>query len=101
MERPANRKPGKVKLSEQERKARQEALKNEPKDAKFKRLASRRVPKALKAISVIGNLANRQLYQYSDAQRVAICTALQTAVEMVLEKFAVVEVQNGQFALPE
>jgi hypothetical protein len=38
------------------------------KSAKFVELANKRVNKALKDIQLIGNLSNRQNYEYSDEQ---------------------------------
>jgi hypothetical protein len=40
----------------------------ETKAAAFKRLGKARIGKALKAIELLGNLANRSTYEYTDAQ---------------------------------
>jgi hypothetical protein len=46
----------------------------EPKDVRFQRLAVKRVNKALKVLSHVGNLSNRATYAYTDEQAVAWST---------------------------
>lgn len=57
------------------------------KSAKFKELAVKRTNKALKAISGIENLSNRNSYTYDDLQVKKITTALQAAVDAVVNSF--------------
>jgi hypothetical protein len=60
----------------------------EPKDARFVRLANRRVPKALKAISVIRNLSNRSQYEYTVQQAARIIVVMKHAVEGLERAFS-------------
>lgn len=53
----------------------------------FERLAPARVEKALKAISVLGNLANRNNYSYDEKQAQAIIDALNTEVRALQTSF--------------
>lgn len=53
----------------------------------FERLAPARVEKALKAISVLGNLANRNNYSYDENQAQAIIDALNTEVRALQTSF--------------
>jgi hypothetical protein len=54
------------------------------KSEKFKQLAQKRVDKTLKQLKLIGNLANRGSYEYTDDQVDKIFSAWQT--EMVKAK---------------
>jgi hypothetical protein len=56
--------------------------------AKFVRLAESRTKKALKAIRVIGNLANRSQYEYSDADTRKIIAALTSEVEALRNRLS-------------
>lgn len=53
----------------------------------FERLAPARVEKALKAISVLGNLANRNNYSYDENQAQAIIDALNAEVRALQTSF--------------
>ncbi len=55
----------------------------EPKDARFRRLANRRVPKAIKAIGFVRNLAARTNYVYTPEQAARICDVLDAAVQQL------------------
>jgi hypothetical protein len=57
------------------------------KHAKFRELAEKRTNKALEAIRLIGNLSNRQTYDYSDAEVRKIVKALRDAVSEVEIRF--------------
>ena len=48
--------------------------------ATFVRLANKRVPRAVKAIELVGNLSNRSNYSYAPEDVKAVCKALKTAV---------------------
>ncbi|MDP8260253.1 MAG: hypothetical protein P9L96_04545 [Candidatus Gygaella obscura] len=63
-----------------------EARTNESKEAKFKRLADKRVNAALQKIGLLGNLANPS-YSYSSEQVEKIIVALTASVAEVEEKF--------------
>jgi hypothetical protein len=55
---------------------------------KFRGLAENRTNNALIAIGRIGNLSNRQLYEYDDAEVRKIIKALKDAVGEVENRFA-------------
>lgn len=57
------------------------------KAAKFVELANKRVNKALKDIQLIGNLANRQNYDFTDEQARKIIRALQQEIDAVKHSF--------------
>jgi hypothetical protein len=57
------------------------------KHQKFKELASRRTDRALEAIERIGNLSNRQLYAWDDAEIRKILKALREEVSKVEARF--------------
>ena len=54
---------------------------------KFLELANKRVSRALKDIQLVGNLANRKNYEYSDDEAKKIVKALQSEVERVKQHF--------------
>ena len=60
---------------------------NNMKDKKFRELAKSRVNKAIKAIQLIGNLANRSHYTYSDDESDQILTALEKELKTTKHKF--------------
>lgn len=60
---------------------------DENKRAKFVELAEKRVEKALSAIRVIGNLSNRNNYQYSEEDVKKIMSALTDEVKQVQTRF--------------
>lgn len=80
-------KPGKKKMSDAEKKARQEFLKGESKAAKFIRLGTPRVNKAVKTILQIRTLGGAGYESTSDQQK-KIVDALQLAVNQVRDRFA-------------
>ena len=80
-------KPGKKKMSEAEKKARQEFLKGESKAQKFVRLGTPRVNKAVKVILQIRTLGGAG-YESTGEQQKKICDALQLAVNQVRDRFA-------------
>jgi hypothetical protein len=53
-------------------------LRNEPKDAKFRRLANRRLQRAIGAIVALKTLANGSQYDYSDMQVNELVNQLQS-----------------------
>ena len=55
---------------------------------KFKNLAQKRVNRAIKDLSLIGNLANKSNYSYSQKDADKIVEALKTAVNDVKNKFS-------------
>ena len=52
----------------------------ESKEDRYLRMVSVRVPKAVKAIELIGNLGNKSLYEYSDAQKKKVFKYIDDAV---------------------
>ena len=61
---------------------------NTGKREKFREIAESRTNKALDAISRIGNLSNRSLYEWEDAELRKILKALRDAVSEVEARFA-------------
>jgi hypothetical protein len=61
---------------------------NQAKREKFRELAESRTNNALIAIARIGNLSNRQLYEFEDAEVRKITKALREAVSEVENRFA-------------
>ena len=57
------------------------------KGAKFIELANKRVNKAIKDIQLVGNLANRQNYDFTDDQAKKIIRALQLEIDQVKQNF--------------
>jgi len=57
------------------------------KGAKFIELANKRVNKAIKDIQLVGNLANRQNYEFTEEQARKIVRALQQEVDQVKQSF--------------
>ena len=80
----ADKQKGKKKLTEAEKAARKEALKNESKAAKFLRLARKRMPRALKALASVANLAG---YEFTDDQRDKILAAIGDAANEIRTRF--------------
>jgi hypothetical protein len=59
----------------------------ESKNERFKRLAEARTERALYSIRLLGNLSNRSIYDFSDAEVRKIFKALETELELSREKF--------------
>jgi ABC-type Fe3+-hydroxamate transport system substrate-binding protein len=57
------------------------------KHGKFVELATKRVNKALDQLRLVGNLANRTTYEYSDDEAKKIVRALQKEIDTVKSKF--------------
>ena len=60
---------------------------NTLKHVKFRELAESRTNKAIEAIARIGNLSNRQVYEYDEAEVRKIVKALRDAVSKVEARF--------------
>lgn len=54
---------------------------------KFIELANKRVNKALKDIKLVGNLANKQNYEFTEDQAKKIVKALQQEVDTIKQNF--------------
>lgn len=83
----APKKPGKKKMTEAEKKERQEFLKNETKAHKFVRLGTPRINKAVKTILSIRTLGGAG-YESTPDQQKKIVDSLQGAVNAVRDRFA-------------
>jgi len=68
-------------------------MKEETKNDKFKRLAENRVNNALKYIDLLGNLANKSNYDYSENEYKKIIRTLRKSVDKLEGKF---EASNKQ-----
>ena len=62
-------------------------------------LANKRVPKALKYLDLVGNLANRSNYSYSEEQAKLIKKALKDKVNEICKKFDQEQTSNNYFKL--
>ena len=59
----------------------------ETKSQKFQRIAERRVNDTLRALRLLGNLADRRNYEYSETQTSMILTAVEKEVRTLRGKF--------------
>lgn len=67
---------------------------------KFRQLAEGRANKAIEAISRIGNLSNRSLYDWEEIEVRKVIKALRDAVSEVEQRFAVPRAKvGGKFKL--
>ena len=66
------------------------------KSAKFIELANKRVNRAIKDIQLIGNLANKQNYDFKDEQAKKIIKAIQQEIDVVKQSFQTAEDANKQ-----
>lgn len=62
---------------------------------KFRIIAEKRTNKALDAIKRIGNLSNRQIYEYEDAEVKKITKALRDAISLTESRFSSVKNKRG------
>jgi ABC-type Fe3+-hydroxamate transport system substrate-binding protein len=70
------------------------------KRAKFVHLANQRVNRAIDQIRLVGNLANRNAYEYTDEDSRKIIKALQKSLEKAKARFADdAESSDQQFSL--
>jgi hypothetical protein len=65
----------------------------------FIELANKRVPKALKYMDLIGNLANKSNYSYTEEQSLQIKKALKDKVNEICRKFDSSSNNNSSFKL--
>lgn len=61
---------------------------NEDKHAKFKRLAKVRGERVLKDIRLIGNLANKNNYEYTDSEVRALFSAIDEELRLAKMEFS-------------
>lgn len=70
------------------------------KASKFVELANKRVNKAMKDLQLIGNLSNRQNYEFTEDQAKKIIKALQNEVDALKQTFlGAIEDSSRQFKL--
>lgn len=62
---------------------------------KFRQLAESRTNKAIEAISRIGNLSNRQIYEFEDAEVRKVVRALKEAIAAVESRFQSPQGKSG------
>lgn len=72
--------------------------KDESKGEKFVRIATSRMNKALRAISALENLSNRNSYSYSQEQVNAMFEQLETTLAEVKESFAPKKTTDKSFS---
>ena len=65
----------------------------------FIELANKRVPKALKALELVGNLGNKSNYTYNKSQSDQIKKALREKVNEVCKKFDISNKNKNHFEL--
>lgn len=58
-----------------------------PKGKKFEKLANDRMDKAIRMLRRIGNLSNKNAYEYNDQQVSKMLRALRSEVKAINEKF--------------
>ena len=66
---------------------------------KFKSLANARVNKTLQNLKLIGNLSNKQHYQYDEVDVKKIFSALESELRIIKQKFMKKSKSNGEFNL--
>jgi hypothetical protein len=71
----------------------------ESKAARFRRIAMRRVPKALKALQAVANLANKATYEYTDEQRERIIEAVGAEVSRLVNAYHGTKERMEEFSL--
>lgn len=70
------------------------------KSVKFVELANKRVNRAIKDLQLVGNLANKTNYEYTDEQAKKILRALQQEVDLLKHAFSSTgEPQKSEFRL--
>ena len=71
----------------------------ETKREKFERLAEKRTNEAVKKISLIGNLSNKNNYDYSEEHVKQIIDVLEAEIKSVKDKFKVANETQQKFKL--
>ncbi|TXI95810.1 MAG: hypothetical protein E6Q34_02300 [Burkholderiaceae bacterium] len=70
------------------------------KSTKFIELANKRVNRAIKDLQLVGNLANRGNYDYTDDQARKIVKALQQEIDLLKQAFSATgDSQKSEFRL--
>ena len=64
---------------------------NETKKARFKRLASLRTNEVLNRVKILGNCANRQIYEYNEMDVKKIFSVIDKQLDDVKAKFKIIK----------
>lgn len=75
------------------------ARKSESKAERFRRLANRRVPAALKRLGAVANLGNKSQYECTEEQRDKLLQALASAFDDITSAFCGGGVKSEPFSL--
>jgi len=70
---------------------RRKILKSETKREKFLRLATLRTQEVLSRLRILGNCANRQVYEYNEADLDKIFSAIDKQLKDVKAKFTIIK----------
>lgn len=89
---------GREKRSDQES-ARLDQLKMEERRDRFLHLAPKRVKKAIKALSQVGNCGNRQSYAYTEEEALKIGLALKRALDACGDRYSQQSKESDAFTL--
>lgn len=73
----------------------------ETKRGKFKRLAEPRTTNILEALRILGNLANRNIYDYHEGDILQIFSAIEARVEAIKSKFEAQSSKKEEFKLED
>ena len=65
-------------------------------ESKFKKLAEKRVNKAIKQLRLVGNLSNRSNYTYNDEQAKKIINVLTTEFSNLKSRFKINTIKKNQ-----
>jgi hypothetical protein len=79
-----------------ERRGKRSVGAQESKLERFERLAQRRVTEALRLLRLIGNLSNRQNYEYSEDHMRQIVDALDVEMRHLKQRFRQEETESGR-----
>jgi hypothetical protein len=66
-----------------------------PKYERFRRLAENRTNRALEAIALLGNLSNRHIYEYDEADVRKITKVLRDAVNVIEDRLSAPKARAG------
>lgn len=70
---------------------------NENKNERFKRLAKQRGERALKDIQLLGNLSNKNNYEYSDGDIRKLFSAVEDELRLAKSKFSTTKKREIKF----
>ncbi|OED44892.1 hypothetical protein ACH42_06370 [Endozoicomonas sp. (ex Bugula neritina AB1)] len=76
-------------------------LEKKTKQEKFIELAEGRVPKAIKQLTMVGNLSDKSKFEYTDKQVKQIYEVLHTALDQMKVRFEDGEAKDETFSCPD